>query len=229
MTRINAARGNEDLLLKIGIHEGPCLAVTLNNRQDYFGQTVNMAARVQGLGVLARHLCHPAGGRGRQDRRKSSKARACSRRCSAPRCAASPTRPRSTRFPDCKWRPQSDIGWESDRGHARRSTKAHAQTGPAAVAAIRKNLSGLVGPVPSRFPRAGLAAHRRRPVRGDRLHHPRRAGAGGDRGPRTRHQADRDGVRSELQPHQPGRIEGAQGCRARPIVARGGGAGRAAC
>jgi class 3 adenylate cyclase len=49
MARINAERGNEDLLLKIGIHEGPCLAVTLNNSQDYFGQTVNMAARVQGL------------------------------------------------------------------------------------------------------------------------------------------------------------------------------------
>lgn len=49
MTRINAERQNEDLLLKIGIHEGPCLAVTLNNSQDYFGQTVNMAARVQGL------------------------------------------------------------------------------------------------------------------------------------------------------------------------------------
>lgn len=38
-----------DLVLKIGIHEGPCLAVTLNDRQDYFGQTVNIAARVQGL------------------------------------------------------------------------------------------------------------------------------------------------------------------------------------
>jgi class 3 adenylate cyclase len=38
-----------DLLLKIGIHEGPCLAVTLNDRLDYFGQTVNIAARVQGL------------------------------------------------------------------------------------------------------------------------------------------------------------------------------------
>src|SRR5438270_13789750 len=38
-----------DLLLKIGIHEGPCLAVTLNDRQDYFGQTVNIAARVQAL------------------------------------------------------------------------------------------------------------------------------------------------------------------------------------
>jgi class 3 adenylate cyclase len=40
---------NGDLLLKIGIHTGPCLAVSLNDRQDYFGQTVNIASRVQGL------------------------------------------------------------------------------------------------------------------------------------------------------------------------------------
>jgi class 3 adenylate cyclase len=38
-----------DMLVKIGIHEGPCLAVTLNDRLDYFGQTVNIAARVQSL------------------------------------------------------------------------------------------------------------------------------------------------------------------------------------
>jgi class 3 adenylate cyclase len=44
---INGLR--DDLILKIGIHEGPCLAVVLNERQDYFGQTVNIAARVQGL------------------------------------------------------------------------------------------------------------------------------------------------------------------------------------
>jgi class 3 adenylate cyclase len=49
MRRLNADRGREDLLLKIGIHEGPCLAVTLNDRQDYFGQTVNIASRVQDL------------------------------------------------------------------------------------------------------------------------------------------------------------------------------------
>ncbi|HEV7988422.1 MAG TPA: adenylate/guanylate cyclase domain-containing protein, partial [Candidatus Binataceae bacterium] len=36
-------------VLKIGIHEGSCLAVTLNDQQDYFGQTVNIASRVQGL------------------------------------------------------------------------------------------------------------------------------------------------------------------------------------
>jgi class 3 adenylate cyclase len=49
MRSLNAASGGEDLLLKIGIHEGPCLAVVLNDRQDYFGQTVNIASRVQGL------------------------------------------------------------------------------------------------------------------------------------------------------------------------------------
>ena len=51
MRRLNERRGGEDLLLKIGIHEGPCLAVTLNDRQDYFGQTVNIASRVQNLAV----------------------------------------------------------------------------------------------------------------------------------------------------------------------------------
>ena len=51
MRDLNDARGSEDLLLKIGIHEGPCLAVTFNERQDYFGQTVNIASRVQGLAV----------------------------------------------------------------------------------------------------------------------------------------------------------------------------------
>jgi class 3 adenylate cyclase len=49
MRRLNHERKRNDLLLKIGIHEGPCLAVTLNERQDYFGQTVNIASRVQNL------------------------------------------------------------------------------------------------------------------------------------------------------------------------------------
>ncbi|HXY99460.1 MAG TPA: adenylate/guanylate cyclase domain-containing protein [Stellaceae bacterium] len=51
MKSLNADRRHEDLLLKIGIHEGPCLAVVLNDRQDYFGQTVNIASRVQNLAV----------------------------------------------------------------------------------------------------------------------------------------------------------------------------------
>ncbi|MBN8222567.1 MAG: adenylate/guanylate cyclase domain-containing protein [Spirochaetes bacterium] len=35
--------------LKVGLHEGPALAVMRDERLDYFGQTVNIAARVQGL------------------------------------------------------------------------------------------------------------------------------------------------------------------------------------
>jgi class 3 adenylate cyclase len=49
MSDLAAQRQHQGLLLKIGIHEGPCLAVTLNEQQDYFGQTVNIASRVQGL------------------------------------------------------------------------------------------------------------------------------------------------------------------------------------
>jgi class 3 adenylate cyclase len=49
MEDLNRERGSADLTLKIGIHEGPCLAVVLNDHQDYFGSTVNIAARVQGL------------------------------------------------------------------------------------------------------------------------------------------------------------------------------------
>jgi len=37
------------IVVKVGIHHGPCIAVTLNERIDYFGTTVNIAARVQGL------------------------------------------------------------------------------------------------------------------------------------------------------------------------------------
>jgi class 3 adenylate cyclase len=41
--------GLRPLMLKVGIHSGPCIAVTLNDRLDYFGCTVNMAARLEGL------------------------------------------------------------------------------------------------------------------------------------------------------------------------------------
>ncbi|MFN8419580.1 MAG: adenylate/guanylate cyclase domain-containing protein, partial [Anaerolineae bacterium] len=37
------------LSLKIGIHRGRSIAVTLNDRLDYFGQNVNIAARIQSL------------------------------------------------------------------------------------------------------------------------------------------------------------------------------------
>ena len=41
----------QPLVLKVGLHHGPCIAVTLNERLDYFGSVVNIAARVQGLSV----------------------------------------------------------------------------------------------------------------------------------------------------------------------------------
>ena len=37
------------LRLKASIHYGPCIAVTLHESLDYFGSTVNIAARLQGL------------------------------------------------------------------------------------------------------------------------------------------------------------------------------------
>ena len=41
--------GNGDAIaIKLGLHQGPCIVVTLNDRLDYFGSTVNLAARLQG-------------------------------------------------------------------------------------------------------------------------------------------------------------------------------------
>ena len=39
------------LVVKIGVHQGPVIAINANNRLDYFGRTVNIAARVQGESV----------------------------------------------------------------------------------------------------------------------------------------------------------------------------------
>jgi len=47
IAQFNAENG-ESLIIKVGLHEGACIAVTLNDRLDYFGTTVNMAARLQG-------------------------------------------------------------------------------------------------------------------------------------------------------------------------------------
>jgi len=43
-----AETGAADIILKVGVHTGACVAVSLNDRLDYFGGTVNMAARLQG-------------------------------------------------------------------------------------------------------------------------------------------------------------------------------------
>jgi class 3 adenylate cyclase len=39
----------EATALKLGVHGGPCYVVTANGTLDFFGQTVNVAARLQGL------------------------------------------------------------------------------------------------------------------------------------------------------------------------------------
>lgn len=41
--------GGPPMTLKAGVHFGPTIAVTLNDRLDYFGTTVNVAARLGGL------------------------------------------------------------------------------------------------------------------------------------------------------------------------------------
>jgi len=41
------AHGDIGLSVKLGLHEGPCLAVRANDKLDYFGTTVNVAARLQ--------------------------------------------------------------------------------------------------------------------------------------------------------------------------------------
>jgi class 3 adenylate cyclase len=45
--RFNEGQSERPVLLKIGIHHGAAIAVTLNDELDYFGQTVNIASRIQ--------------------------------------------------------------------------------------------------------------------------------------------------------------------------------------
>jgi class 3 adenylate cyclase len=45
---MQARIAHRHLVLKVGIHSGAGVVVTLNDRLDYFGSTVNMAARLQG-------------------------------------------------------------------------------------------------------------------------------------------------------------------------------------
>ena len=51
--RFNEDQPERPVLLKIGIHHGAAIAVTLNDELDYFGQTVNIASRVQEMAGAA--------------------------------------------------------------------------------------------------------------------------------------------------------------------------------
>jgi class 3 adenylate cyclase len=48
VAEFNRASEAGPIVIKLGLHAGPCIAVTLNDRLDYFGTTVNLAARLQG-------------------------------------------------------------------------------------------------------------------------------------------------------------------------------------
>ena len=54
--RFNQGQPDRPVSLKIGIHHGAAIAVTLNDELDYFGQTVNIAARVQAM-ADAQEIC----------------------------------------------------------------------------------------------------------------------------------------------------------------------------
>lgn len=49
LNREAGLEGKVRLRLKVGLHAGPCIVVTLNGRLDYFGSTVNIAARLSDL------------------------------------------------------------------------------------------------------------------------------------------------------------------------------------
>jgi len=44
----NAVPDNESAIITLGLHTGRCIAVTLNNRLDYYGTAANKAARLEG-------------------------------------------------------------------------------------------------------------------------------------------------------------------------------------
>lgn len=71
----NAARGADspEITVKLGLHAGPAIAVTMNDLLDYFGTTVNTAARVQSASeggdiVLTREILETPGVRERLSR-----------------------------------------------------------------------------------------------------------------------------------------------------------------
>lgn len=61
----NASRRdlNEKVVVRLGLHMGPCIAITLNGILDYYGRVVNQTARLQDLGkgddvVLSKQLAN---------------------------------------------------------------------------------------------------------------------------------------------------------------------------
>ncbi len=48
IAEFNRGHSDTEIHLKMGLHGGRCIVVNLNDRLDYFGSTVNLAARLQG-------------------------------------------------------------------------------------------------------------------------------------------------------------------------------------
>ena len=48
VARFNDGAADGPIVIKLGLHVGACIAVTLNDRLDYFGTMVNLAARLEG-------------------------------------------------------------------------------------------------------------------------------------------------------------------------------------
>ena len=45
--QFNETSGKDPIIIKLGLHVGRCIAVTLNNRLDYYGTAANKAARLE--------------------------------------------------------------------------------------------------------------------------------------------------------------------------------------
>jgi class 3 adenylate cyclase len=50
MPGFNRRLGADEVAIRIGLHAGSSIAVTLNQRLDYYGEAVNLAARLEGQG-----------------------------------------------------------------------------------------------------------------------------------------------------------------------------------
>ena len=51
MPAFNQRFDTDDVSIRVGLHNGSSISVTLNDRLDYYGEAVNLAARLEGLGV----------------------------------------------------------------------------------------------------------------------------------------------------------------------------------
>jgi adenylate cyclase len=66
LAEVNARHADYPYQLKLGLHTGPALAVTLNDRLDYFGTTINIASRLEGQAegndlIVSKEVMHDPG------------------------------------------------------------------------------------------------------------------------------------------------------------------------